>query len=162
MWDSDPAASPDRPTPTNRHSRSPPTCLKGAKTRHDRVILLLRCIRFYYGKAINGWNRCLNISSPPVRRAASRGSFGKPMILDTERLSCCTHLAAQLKKPENRVEAVGRVASEAVGASSLVVGIASATTISPSSSMSRTMRAWLLSRWPLPQEAPSSQPRRPC
>ena len=71
-------------------------------------------------------------------------------------------LAAQLKNPQNRADTVGRAACEAIGGSSLVVGIALATTISSSSPMYRTMRAWLLSRWQLRLAAPSSPPKPPC
>jgi hypothetical protein len=67
-------------------------------------------------------------------------------------------LATQLKKPENRVEAVGRAACEAVGGKLVggwyCFGDYDLTIIADV----RTMRAWLPSRRPLPQEAPSSLP----
>ena len=55
--------------------------------------------------------------------------------------------AAQLKNPQNRVEAVGRAACEAVGGKLVGGGIASVNMISSSSPMCRTTKVCPQSRW---------------
>ena len=68
---------------------------------------------------------------------------------------------AQLKNPQNRIETVGRQACEAVGGNSLVVGIASASTMRSSSAMYRTTKVCRQSRWLLLQAAPSKRRKQP-
>jgi hypothetical protein len=73
--------------------------------------LLLRRLQVRYGGGIRGWIRFPNISSPRVRRAALRVSDGMPMIWETARLSCCTHLTRGFRLVTYRSSAASTVSA---------------------------------------------------